>query len=72
MTLLDAHKDDIMTIVELPSDADIATQLIEQGFALGVEVSVAHYTPFNGPIAVRLHNTKLVIQRHIAAQIKVN
>jgi len=33
--------------------------------------ALAHKAPFNGPIAYRIHNTKISIQRSIAEQIQV-
>lgn len=71
MTLLDIDNNVVVTITQLPLDELLATLLLEQGFSLGTEVSVAHKAPFNGPVALRLHNTKLSIPRSIAAQIKV-
>ena len=49
----------------------MATQLLEQGFAVGTKVSVANIAPFGGPLAVRLHNTKISIGKGIATQIIV-
>ena len=71
MTLLDLDIDAVVIIDQLPLDEQLASLLLEQGFSLGTEVSVAHKAPFNGPIAIRLHNTKLCIPRSIAVQIKV-
>jgi len=34
-------------------------------------VALAHKAPFNGPVAYRLHNTKISIQRSVAQQIQV-
>ena len=55
----------------LPSDIDLAARLLEQGFALRTEISLAHKAPWNGPLAFRLHNTKVTIQPKIAEQIQV-
>ncbi|MGL1959033.1 MAG: ferrous iron transport protein A [Colwellia sp.] len=71
MTLVDLPKNKVFKISALPLDARIATQLLEQGFSLRTEVALAHKAPFNGPIAFRLHNTKISIQRSIAEQIQV-
>ncbi len=72
MTLADLPKNTRVKIAALPDDEVIAAQLLEQGFALRTEVSLAHKAPFNGPLAFRLHNTKISLQRDIAAQIKVD
>lgn len=71
MTLADVAKNQVVKISALPLDEALSTQLIEQGFTLRTEVALAHKAPFNGPIAYRLHNTKICIQRAVAAQIKV-
>jgi len=71
MTLLDLDIDAVVIINQLPLDEQLASLLLDQGFSLGTKVSVAHKAPFNGPIVLRLHNTKLCIPRSIAVQIKV-
>ncbi len=72
MTLVDLPKNKRAKISALPSNELLAAQLLEQGFALRTEVSLAHKAPFNGPVAFRLHNTKISIQRAVAEQIKVD
>ena len=71
MTLADIAKNQVVRISALPQDEIISAQLLEQGFTLRTEVALAHKAPFNGPLAYRLHNTKISIQRSIAAQIQV-
>jgi ferrous iron transport protein A len=71
MTLADIAKNQVVRISALPQDEMISAQLLEQGFTLRTEVALAHKAPFNGPLAYRLHNTKISIQRSIAAQIQV-
>lgn len=71
MTLVDVAKNQVVKISKLPLDETLSAQLLEQGFALRTEVALAHKAPFNGPIAFRLHNTKISIQRSIAEQIQV-
>lgn len=58
-------------ISALPTDIQLAVQLLEQGFAVGTEIELAHRAPFNGAIAFRLHNTKISISQSIARQITV-
>ena len=72
MTLADLPLNKPAKISVLPKDDVIAAQLIEQGFTLRTAISLAHKAPFNGPMAFRIHNTKISIQRAVAAQIGVN
>ena len=72
MTLAELTLNKSAKISSLPADEAIASQLIEQGFTLRTHISLAHKAPFNGPMAFRLHNTKISIQRNIAAQIGVS
>jgi ferrous iron transport protein A len=72
MTLADVVKNQIVKISRLPLDEILSAQLLEQGFALRTEIALAHKAPFNGPMAFRLHNTKISIQRCIAKQIQVS
>jgi len=71
MTLVDVAKNQVVKISGLPLDEILSAQLLEQGFSLRTEIALAHKAPFNGPIAFRLHNTKISIQRSIAEQIQV-
>lgn len=71
MTLIDVAKNQVVKISGLPLDERLSAQLLEQGFALRTEIALAHKAPFNGPIAFRLHNTKISIQRSVAEQIQV-
>jgi|TARA_B110000977_G_C11000673_1_gene463680 ferrous iron transport protein A len=72
MKLAELERNQTAYISELPGNAQLATKLLEQGFAIGTEVSLANIAPFGGPLAVRLHNTKISIQNNIATQIKVD
>ncbi len=72
MTLADLDKNKQAKISALPTDEALAAQLLEQGFSLRTSVSLAHKAPFNGPMAFRLHNTKISMQRAIAEQISVD
>ncbi|MBU2871777.1 FeoA family protein [Colwellia sp. E2M01] len=72
MTLAELPLNKHAKITALPKDEVLAAQLIEQGFTLRSHISLAHKAPFNGPMAFRLHNTKISIQRNIAKQISVN
>ena len=71
MTLADLKRNQKATITHLPADIDLAAQLLEQGFVPRSEISLAHKAPWNGPMAFRLHNTKMTIQPHVAQQIEV-
>ncbi|MCJ8320542.1 MAG: ferrous iron transport protein A [Colwellia sp.] len=71
MTLADLARNQTAHISVLPNDSDLAARLLEQGFALRTEISLAHKGPWNGPLAFRLHNTKVTIQPKVAEQIEV-
>ena len=71
MTLADLSKNQVAKISALPLDEILTAQLLEQGFSLSTEVALAHKAPFKGPLAFKLHNTKISIQRSIAEQIQV-
>lgn len=71
MTLVDIAKNQVVKISALPSDEALSAQLLEQGFSVRTEVALAHKAPFNGPLAYKLHNTKISLQRSIAEQIQV-
>jgi ferrous iron transport protein A len=71
MTLADLARNQKAHISMLPADYDLAAQLLEQGFVPRTEISLAHKALFNGPLAFRLHNTKVTIQPKVAEQIKV-
>lgn len=72
MTLSDLPLNKPAKINALPKDKAVAAQLLAQGFTLRTQVSLAHKAPFNGPVAIRLHNTKISIQRAVAQQIGVD
>jgi len=55
----------------LPTNFALSAQLIEQGFALQSEISLAHKAPFNGPLAFHLHGTKMCLPVVIAKQINI-
>ncbi|MGV2871200.1 FeoA family protein [Colwellia sp. E150_009] len=71
MTLVDVAKNQVVKISALPLDETLSALLLEQGFCLRTEVALAHKAPFNGPLAYRLHNTKISLQRSVAEQIQV-
>jgi ferrous iron transport protein A len=71
MTLADLTRHQKAHISVLPNDVELAARLLEQGFSLRTEISLAHKAPWNGPLAFRLHNTKVTIQPKVAEQITV-
>ncbi|MGB2742022.1 MAG: FeoA family protein [Cognaticolwellia sp.] len=71
MTLSELTVNQQASISYLPENFDLSAQLIEQGFALKSEISLAHRAPFNGPLAFHLHGTKICIPVAIAKQIKI-
>jgi ferrous iron transport protein A len=72
MTLAELPKNKQAKISALPSDSILAAQLLEQGFSVRTSISLAHKAPFNGPMAFKLHNTKISLQRSVAEQISVD
>ncbi|WDE11293.1 FeoA family protein [Thalassomonas haliotis] len=71
MTLAELKPNRKAIISRLPEDLDLAALLLEQGFVPDSEISLAHKAPFNGPMAFRIHNTKMSIAQKVADQIKV-
>lgn len=71
MTLSELSKNQQACISYLPNNLTLSAQLIEQGFALKTNISLAHKAPFNGPLAFRLHGTKMCLPFEIAKQIEV-
>lgn len=71
MTLSQLARAQRAVIRKLPEDFNLTTKLIEQGFALKSEVTLAHKAPFNGPIAFNLHGTKICIAPSVAQQIGI-
>lgn len=72
MTLFDLAKNQKAKIVALPKNFALAEQLLEQGFVPQSEISLAHKAPWNGPMAFRLHNTKITLQQQLAQQVIVD
>lgn len=71
MTLSELPSNQPARICFLPDNFDLSAQLIEQGFALKAEITLAHKAPFQGPIAFNLHGTKMCLPRDIANQIHI-
>ena len=71
MTLSELAVNQSARISYLPTNFDLSAQLIEQGFALKSEISLAQKAPFNGPLAFHLHGTKMCLPVAIAKQIKI-
>ncbi len=71
MTLSELTTNQQARISYLPSNFVLSAQLIEQGFALKSEISLAHRAPFNGPLAFHLHGTKICLPVAIAQQINI-
>ena len=71
MTLGDLKRNQKAIITLLPTDKTIAAQLLEQGFVPNVEVLMMHKGLFNGPLAIKLNDTKMALGLKIAKLIKV-
>lgn len=71
MTLSELQHSQKARICSLPANFDLASKLMEQGFALKTELYLAHKAPFNGPLAFNIHGTKICLTTEIAKQIGV-
>lgn len=71
MTLSQLTRSQRAVIRSLPDSFDLTAKLIEQGFTVKTEVSLAHKAPFNGPIAFNLHGTKICLSSSVAQQIGI-
>ncbi|WP_206486289.1 FeoA family protein [Thalassotalea sp. G2M2-11] len=71
MTLHQLAKAQRAKINYLPDSLELSTKLIEQGFFLSSEVTLAHKAPFNGPLAFYLHGTKVCVPSDVAKQVGV-
>jgi ferrous iron transport protein A len=71
MTLSELDRTQQAIIRKLPDNFDLTAKLIEQGFALKTEISLAHKSPFNGPLAFHLHGTKICLAPQVAQQIGI-
>ena len=71
MTLADLPRYQKALISVLPQDVTLTEKLLEQGFILKTEIELAHKALWNGPLAFRLHNTKVTITPAVAKEIQV-
>ena len=71
MTLSQLQRSQKAYICTLPDNFDLSSKLIEEGFALKTEISLAHKAPFNGPLAFNLHGTKMCLAPNVAQQIGI-
>jgi len=71
MTLSELSPNQQARICFLPESFNLSAQLIEQGFALKTQISLAHKAPFKGPLAFYLHGTKICLPNEIASQIQI-
>lgn len=71
MTLSQLTRNQRAVICTLPDNFGLTAKLMEQGFALKTEISLAHKAPFNGPIAFNLHGTKICLSPSVAQQIGI-
>lgn len=71
MVLSDLARAQSAKVVTLPSDSSACVSLLEQGIVPGCELTLLHKALFNGPLAVRVDNTKLAMSKALAEQIKV-
>lgn len=71
MTLMQLQTAQKARISALPLNIELSAKLIEQGFSLSSEISLAHKAPFKGPLAFYLHGTKICLPSEIAQQVGV-
>lgn len=72
MTLVDLNLNEKAKIRSLPQNEQLAAQLLEQGFIPNTEITLVHKALWRGPLAFRLHNTKIVLQPSLAKQVMVD
>lgn len=71
MTLAMLCKNQKAFIKRLPQSVELSSRLMEQGFFLNSEISLAHKAPFKGPLAFYLHGTKISLQQSLAEEIEI-
>jgi len=71
MNLTELTINQVGYISVLPDDLELTRLLMEQGFNLHTKIVLSNRGPFGGPLAFKLHNTKLVLTKKIAKQIRV-
>lgn len=58
-------------VLEIDADDPLRGQLEEWGFIPGTPVSFVSRMPFGGPLAFRIHDTKIALRYDDASKIKV-
>lgn len=71
MTLSELPLNQAAFIRELPNDVSLIAKLLEHGLVPNTQIQLAHKAPFNGPVAIVLHGTKMSMPSQLAKQIKV-
>lgn len=71
MTLAELSLNQKALISNIPSEPTLIAKLLEHGLVPQTQVSLKHKAPFNGPVAVALHGTKMALPVSLAKQIQV-
>ena len=71
MTLSEMSLNQTAFIREIPNDAHLMAKLLEHGLVPNTQIQLAHKAPFNGPVAISLHGTKMAMPSQLATRIKV-
>ncbi len=50
---------------------DVLTKLVELGIMPGVQFSIQNIAPFNGPLAIWINDSKVILRKKEAASILV-
>jgi len=61
----------VAVITELEADENLTSELADYGFIPGTKVSLFSETPFGGPIAYWLRQSKVAIRQNEASKIKI-
>ena len=71
MTLAELNLNQSAQIAKIPSEPHLFSKLLEHGILPQTKIVLAHKAPFNGPIAIGLHGTKITVPKRLAQQILV-
>ena len=71
MNLAELPIDAVAVITSIPQSDDSTLKLLENGLVPNSKIMMAHKAPFNGPVAILLHGTKIALPFQLAQQIVV-
>jgi len=70
--LLDAKKNQCVTITSVLEDDDLSCRLHELGFLPGTDITLKNRLPFNGPLAIEVQGAKIALRYEDAKRILVS